>query len=338
LSYAAVDPGAPSISDRLAILWLRATLAAAGEGRLPDALGPTLHGALGRALKLTACVLPDPLEQSCAGCALLDRCPYPPLVEPQHRPRDGQTRPAALLAAPLAPIPRAIGLGGLLRLDLALVGRAGEGLPLLLSALSRMARTGIGLARVPYAMVRVDALDAAGRPVGAVQVGDELNGQAPRPLSLATWTTRGAASGFHTTVRVGLTSSLCLKREGAITASAPTFVDMIRALSRRADALARAYCGEDSAFPDPRPWLEAAETVRVTDARVTWERRQRRSASTGQTMPLDGMTGWIDYAADGETLAPFLPLLFLGEALGVGRGCAFGNGRYRLRFSHAANE
>ncbi|HVA89512.1 MAG TPA: CRISPR system precrRNA processing endoribonuclease RAMP protein Cas6 [Chloroflexota bacterium] len=331
------DPRSPALSDRLEILWLRATLAAAGEGRLPEALAPTIHGALGRALKLTACVLPDPLEQPCANCALLDRCPYPPLVEPHHRPKDGQTPTAALLAAPMVPAPRTLTLGGLIGLELALVGRSIHGLPLLLNALARMARSGIGPMRVRCAVVRVDALNAAGQAVAAVQVGDELNGQTPSPLLTAAWAARGALSGGQTRVRVNLQSGLCLKREGGITTRPPTFAELIRALSRRADALARVYCGEESAFPDPRPWLGAAESVRVADARVTWERRERRSASTGQTMPLEGMIGWIDYAADGGTLDAFLPLLFLGEALGVGRGCAFGQGRYRLRFPGARN-
>jgi CRISPR/Cas system endoribonuclease Cas6 (RAMP superfamily) len=47
-------------------------------------------------------------------------------------------------------------------------------------------------------------------------------------------------------------------------------------------------------------------------------------------MPLDGFVGVVRYAADPEYIRPFLPLLHVGTALGVGRGCSFGNGRYRL--------
>ena len=329
MSYSARYPTAPPVSDRLDLLWLRATLAAAASGPLPTALGPTFHGALGRALKLVACALPRPLEQICPGCAMLDRCPYPRLAEPRRHRWSGQIPPAALITAPFGSVPRALNLGAVLNLDLTLVGHAVHALPVLLSGLALVARDGIGPGRVQCAVVRVDALDASGQPLAAVQVGGELTGTAP-VISAAAWQTRGARGGGRTSLRVAIGSPLCLQRDGAIDTRPPSFAELIRALARRSDALARAYCGEESPFPDPRPWLSAAESVRIDDSQLHWERRQRRSASTGQVMPLEGMTGWIDYAAPAAVLEPFFPLLFLGEALGVGRGCAFGNGRYRI--------
>ncbi len=327
MSYVQAAPGAPPLSDRLSLLWLRALLVACAEGPLPAAFGSTLHGALGRALKLTACAFPDPIAQSCAGCHLLSQCPYPRLFEPQHHPRTtASVPPPALLVAPAAGTPRRAAPGATLAIDLGLVGR-GTALPLLLVTLGRMARAGLGPARVACAVVRVDALDAAGRPRAPVQIGDELQGRQPEPLPAAAWVAR-AASMTAETVTLQVVTPLGLQREGVVESGAPAFVDLIRALVRRADALARAYCGESDPFPDPRGWLEAAAQVRLAEARIVPRRQVRRSASTGHVMPLEGFAGTVRYAGPPEALALFLPLLALGEAMGVGRGCSFGHGRY----------
>jgi hypothetical protein len=178
--------------------------------------------------------------------------------------------------------------------------------------------------------VRVETLDAAGKPGAALQVAGELRGRQPEPLPARAWLARGHALPASGTLALRVSTRMRLQHEGAVRRAAPPFVDLARALVRRADAIARAYCGETDPFPDPRPWLSAAESVTVRAARLTWHAHERRSASTGHRMPLDGFTGTLEYAGAPDTLAAFLPLLALGEALGVGRGCSFGNGRYTL--------
>jgi hypothetical protein len=319
----------PPLSDRLDLLWLRATLAACATGPLPPAFGATVHGALGRALKLTACAFPDPAAQPCGGCHLLERCPYPRLFEPQHHPHSGSVPPPALLVAPAAAIPRQVAPGSSITIDFVLAGRGVHALPLLLVVLGRMAEAGFGPRRVPCTVVRVDTLDAAGRPATPVQIGGRIRGQAPPPIPAAAWQARAAAFGGAGGLRLQLRSRLRLQRDGGVDRRPPAFVELVRALVRRADALARAHGGETDAFPDPRRWLDAAEAVRLADARLVWHAHQRRSASTGHVMPLDGFAGVLTYSAAPGALAPFWPLLLLGEAIGLGRGCSFGNGRYQ---------
>jgi hypothetical protein len=337
MPYLASLPDAPPLSDRLSLLRLRATLAACAEGPLPTAFGTTLHGALGRALKLTACAFPDPARRPCEGCHLLDRCPYPRLFEPRHHPHRGQTPPPALLLAPAATTPGRLTPGATLQIELALVGRAAHALPLVLVVLGQMVEAGLGPLRVPCTIIRVDALDAAGAPCEAVQIGARIDGRMPAPLPWSAWEGRASAMTGAGAASVRVRTRVRLQREGAVTRRPPSFVELARALVRRADALARAHCGEADPFPDPQGWLRAAESVRLAESRLVWQQHERRSASTGHAMPLDGFVGALTYAAEPEVLAPFWPLLCLGEAIGIGRGCSFGNGRYTVRpFRHVA--
>jgi len=332
MGYPTCHPDAPPLSDRLTLLRLRAQLAACDAGPLSSAFGTTLHGALGRALKLAVCSFPDPEHRPCPGCPALARCPYPGLFEPQpdkDAGRSGGTPPPALLLAPYGPTPTRVAIGTTLAMDLALVGTATVALPLVLAVLERMVAAGLGPARLPFTVVRVDALDAHGRATAAVQIGPRLSGQAPEPIRSAAWFVHADQGAPPGRVLLRVTTRMRLQHEGLASRQPPAFVDLARALVRRADALARAHGGEAGPFPDPRRWLAAAGQIRLAEAAIRWEAHQRRSASTGHTMPLDGFVGTLAYEGPPEVLGVFLPLLALGEAIGVGRGCSFGNGRYQ---------
>jgi CRISPR/Cas system endoribonuclease Cas6 (RAMP superfamily) len=48
---------------------------------------------------------------------------------------------------------------------------------------------------------------------------------------------------------------------------------------------------------------------------------------------MDGVTGTVTFEApDGETLAPYLPLLAAGEWVHVGKGAVMGLGKYQLQW------
>jgi len=329
MSYLQQLPDMPPISDRLTLLRLRALLAACETGPMPHAPGSTLHGAIGRAIKHTACAFPDAAHRPCAGCAVLARCTYPPLFEPQPIP--GQSSPPpALLLAPGAAMPARLQPGSIVPIDLVLVGKAIQALPLLLAVLARMASAGLGPLRVPCTIVRVDAVDAAGTPYAAVQVGAEVAGREPDPLTTRAWLYRASTLPGVGTVTCDIRTRLRLQRQGFVSSDAPTFADVAKALVRRAAALAAAHCAEDAPFPDPRPWLAAAESIELREAHLRWEQHERRSARTGHTMPLDGFLGRLTYGGPPESLALFVLILLLGETIGLGRGCSFGNGRYSL--------
>ena len=76
-----------------------------------------------------------------------------------------------------------------------------------------------------------------------------------------------------------------------------------------------------------RGLIEQARGVELAENHTGWVDWERYSTRQKQRMNLGGLIGEARYSGD---LAPFLPLLALGELVHVGKACAFGNGLYRI--------
>ena len=107
-----------------------------------------------------------------------------------------------------------------------------------------------------------------------------------------------------------------------------TFERLIRNLLRRIRFLSYFHCGEDFEVDAPA-LLEAAATVKHK-CRLRWVRKDRWSHRTERPIPMGGFIGKVRFKGD---LAPFLPLILLGEYLHIGHHTAFGFGQYRLNAS-----
>ncbi len=105
----------------------------------------------------------------------------------------------------------------------------------------------------------------------------------------------------------------------------PQFPAFVKRLRDRVNALAYFYCGEALDL-DFRELGERAEKVKEVAVKSRWIDRSRRTRR-GEQQNLSGFIGEVTYRGD---LAPFLPLLLLGEYIHVGKNAAFGNGWYRL--------
>jgi CRISPR/Cas system endoribonuclease Cas6 (RAMP superfamily) len=106
----------------------------------------------------------------------------------------------------------------------------------------------------------------------------------------------------------------------------PQFHVLIKRLRDRINALSYFYCGGvlDVDFQE----LGAqAEKVKEVAVRSRWIDRGRRTRK-GERQDLSGFIGEVTYRGE---LAPFLPLLVLGEYVHVGKNAAFGNGWYELK-------
>ena len=68
---------------------------------------------------------------------------------------------------------------------------------------------------------------------------------------------------------------------------------------------------------------DRSQSVRIRSKQITWERASRTSSRTGQTHPVGGFTGSVEYEGD---LSEFMPWLRAGEFTGVGRQTSWGKG------------
>jgi hypothetical protein len=88
------------------------------------------------------------------------------------------------------------------------------------------------------------------------------------------------------------------------------------------------HCG--AAWAPQEALRDAASHVPVVAKHLTLQRLERYSNCHHQTLPLHGLLGTLSFAGH---LAPFLPLLRMGQYVHIGAGTAFGLGRYRLHTS-----
>lgn len=279
--------------------------------RLSGWLGSVLHGALGSALREVAC------SDGCAGRhdREPERCAWARLLEAPARPAGVSERVAAMaprrlwLRPPPPDDALALEPGDELRFGLGLVGSAERDLGALLTALERMAVTGIGRQRGRMRLVRVgsggrvvwEGGQVRGRPVPA-----EPPGIPSGPLVLRTRT------------------PLRIVRDGRI--EAPRFADVVGAAARRLVALA-AFYGRGE--PDVRAGeLQAAASCHRARIEAVWEpfRADRYSARQRRRHPMEGHVGamWIDDPG------PFRPLLAAAVPYGIGKGTSFGFGVFAL--------
>jgi len=290
--------------------------------RLPDYAGSMLRGAFGHALRQLACMT---RQKDCAGCPLIGSCPYPMIFAPPppatHRLQKFSQIPPPYVIEPPAWGSRALVAGETLTFHQVLIGRALPELPLIILAWRRAFARGAGAGDGTADLLRVVHCQPAGeqeihRPeIGSIAEHPQripLHGEADvSPDSTVTLR-------FETPLRLQQNSrALPPERLPART--------LLMALARRASLLAEFHAA--GALVVDFAALGAACADIREEKRLTWLDWTRYSSRQQQKMRLGGVIGTWRLVGP---LAPFAPLLQLGEWLHVGKEATFGLGRYTL--------
>jgi hypothetical protein len=185
-------------------------------------------------------------------------------------------------------------------LGLLLFGSSASYFPYFQAALSQMADSGLGPSRgrlriepeVEFAAVSIDL----NQPHPAVS-GLELEFRTPTEL-----------------------------KSGGETISDLAFAPVFARVRDRIATLAALY-GPAPIAADFRGLGERAASVRTLRQEISRQHISRRSSRTGQTHPIGGFTGVVEYAG---AIAEFVPWLRAGEYAGVGRQTMWGKGEIRI--------
>lgn len=307
----------------IAVRRFRAHLRPARDLLLPaDRRRAVLRGAFALTLRRLVC---HDLSLACGECPLRKTCPYPAIFDPRAC---SDAPPVARLADPPRPfvvreasaLGDRVAAGESLAIDMHVVGRAHQQTPQLLAAIDRLARDGIGPARVPLSLDRVDALDARGIACG-VAVDPPLALMRPRAPAIHAADLMRPGDDSARVVRVHFTTPTLLKEDGVAQREVP-FALLVRRARARLGALATIF-GDGPLRDDPRATVEA----HTRGSTLEWRRELRRSSRTRETHPLEGVVGETVYEGD---LAPAMPLLRLAELLHVGKHATFGLGRIEV--------
>ncbi len=310
---------------RLAIF--RFTLEAQETLYLPPYKGSTLRGGLGYVFKRSVCAQPQ--KKHCDGCLLIENCAYAYLFE-THPPSDSDALsthraiPRPFVIEPPLDQRTEVPAGQRLSFRLVLIGRAIQHLPYFLVAARELGETGLGSKRGRYILRDVTSVEPISGEEAAVYDGEELVGTG---LEV---TAQGAAAWADRLPPDQLTLRFLtparLKHEGTYARTSLAFHVLARALLRRLSSMAYFHCGE-AWETDYAGWVARAEGVEARETNLRWGAWERYSGRQRRRIDMGGVVGSVTYTGD---LAPFHPLLALGQWVHVGKATVFGNGLYRV--------
>lgn len=322
-------PESSAFGRNLPLRYGRFTLVVAPEAslRLPRYAGSMFRGAFGLALKQVVCVT---RTYECAPCLLKDRCLYPYVFDTPV-PAGAQV----MRKYPAAPHPfvldppeggRTVAPGQPMAVGLTLIGKALRALPHFIFAFDRLARQGLGHDRVRCRLAQAEAtLDGTAYPLYRPEEG-LLGATEPfeQDARLPAAPTGSGASPSR--IALELLTPLRIRFEERLATGLPFHV-LVRTLLRRIAHLSYFHCGGDQAAMRFHDWIACAEAVKTVTSALTWYEWERYSGRQDTWMSLGGLLGQVTYEG---ALAPFLPLLRLGEVVHAGKATSFGLGRYRL--------
>lgn len=281
------------------------------------------RGALGHALKRTACVTG---ARDCGGCLVRDNCAYSCLFETPPPP--GADRMCRYNSVPHPLVirnnPRSghILPGGELDVDTMLLGtRAVSWLPYLIHALERAGQSGLGRDRVRLSLLRVEQ-SVAGQP--PVRLWDREEGGAIRTdLRLLQ-----PPEAPEDSIRIEFQTPLRLVSQGrVIRAEQFQPVHLWRSLTRRLSML-EYFHGESSREADFKALHRSALALAWMDHQLRDRQWVRYSARQKRRIPLTGVTGWAQLDLQGRT--ELWPWLWIGQFLHAGKATIMGLGQYRV--------
>jgi hypothetical protein len=288
--------------------------------RLPDYAGSLLRGQFGAALRRTACMTG---AKTCAGCPLLATCPYPAIFEApapasHHLQKFSQVPNPYVIEPPLLGT-RAIAAGEGLSFAMVLIGRALDQLPLIVYALQRALRHGLGEERAPGELL--DIVWEHGEE--SVSVWESASGRVrAHESALVLPRFDGCASAS-----LEINTPLRLQDNGRPLAARDLSArKLATALVRRAALLFEFHADLPGLGAQAPALARHAETL--ADERVlVWHDWSRYSSRQKQSMTLGGVLGTWTLRGD---VAPLAPWLWLGQWLHAGKNATMGMGGYRL--------
>ena len=101
----------------------------------------------------------------------------------------------------------------------------------------------------------------------------------------------------------------------------------MRNILRRISLLGKIHCGSTWELPYKEILEQAAKHVKLVDSNTGWYDWERYSNRQRTRMNMGGIIGTFTYEGN---VAPFLPLILLGQFTHIGKNTTFGLGKYLL--------
>lgn len=290
--------------------------------------GSALRGGFGHTFKRLVCVQPQACHKT---CQMGNSCPYGYIFETAP-PDDSQVLrnvgavPRPFVIEPPSDKRMLLIPGEVLPFGLTLIGRGDSYLPYFIAVFRELGNEGLGRKRARFQLESVDAISPYEPASKAVFRADDA-------LIKTVNVTVDRQAIIHRVKRLpagrltlNFLTPTKLKHNKMWIRTGPQFQALVKSLLGRLSSLSYFHCGERLDV-DFRDLIDQAATVKIETSDTTWESWSRFSGRQKQRIDMGGLMGRVTYAGE---LAPYLPLLAVGELIHVGKGTVFGNGQYRI--------
>ena len=286
---------------------------------LPDYAGSTLRGAFGGALRRVACMTREP---ECKSCGLYRSCPYPQIFEtppPElHLLQKFSQIPNPYVIEPPSWGERTYQRGETLQFNFVVAGRARQQLPFIVLAWQRAFQRGVGRGGGTATLMLIEHLtQREAIPIYSIEQPSLVEHETLLRLPEMAETS---------TVTLNIETPLRLQDNGKpLGPDKLQSRDLLIGLLRRIALISEFHTG--LVLPiDFAGLAKQAEAVRG-EKELRWLDWTRYSNRQQQKMSLGGVVGrWRLHG----NIAPFMPSLYFGQWLHVGKNATFGMGSYCL--------
>jgi len=306
-----------------ALARVRFTLTPLGDLTLPEFKGYTLRGRFGDILKKTTCLF----ETNCLECPSPENCVFFYLFRTQisHGSLKRDLPKPFVLNPPLEERK-----DWKIVFELIFIGRGMEFIPLVVFLFSQLGRVGLGGSgrdgrRGKYYLEKVESLTLDGESQLLYSHTEQVLQSGVQVIQWKDFQARAERLKTLSGVTVKFLTPAQIKY-GGYARQDIDFHILIESLVRRIRMLCRYHCGEELEI-DLAELRTEAKRVRVEKRETFWFRQKRDPKGKGYN--LNGISGQIAYRGPVER---FLPYLFVGEQIGIGKKTSFGLGRYDLKW------
>jgi len=291
---------------------------------LPPYKGSTFRGSFGGAFRRIACSM---RQAECGNCMLREQCSYAYIFETAPPPDSKalskyESIPRPFVIEPPLETKEDYFPGESLIFHLVLMGRGIRYLPYFIVVFREMGEAGIGRGRRPFTLEDVTAV---GLEESQSIYSSKTNTVQNLDLSFSGSQFLNKLPDNVENIKIVFETPIRLKDGGKI-AGRPEFHIFFRQAMRRLSALSYFHHGE-TLEADYAGLSERARSISLIENSTSWHDWERYSRRQQQRMNLGGLVGTAVY--EGK-MDEFLPWLFLGEQIHVGKNTVFGLGKYRI--------
>ncbi len=300
------------------------SLRAISDIYLPAYKGSTLRGGFGHAFKKVVCISKGGV---CESCLLKGKCVYSYIFETPPPCDTSKMRKYPFTPHPFVitpPLEEKKVYREVLCFELILIGKSIDFLPYFIYTFDELGKRGIGKGKGKY------NLESVGQnPKRKGQREEILYSNKDKVLknnlNIFKLDDLGPFELKTLTLDLGFITPTRLKFDGRLSPKLEFHV-LLRNLLRRISLLCYFHCGYELNL-DFKGLIEKAKEVRVQKENLSWFDWERYSSRQDTKMKMGGFIGSITFEGN---FNPFLPYLFLGEQIHVGKGTSFGLGKYKI--------